>query len=95
MSDLAQLKKVYGKNLVFCGALDTQHVLPHGTPELVRQEVKRVCSTLGKGGGFMLAAVHTIMDEVPAENILAMADAPQRIRHLPPGRLISRRVCQS
>jgi len=85
MSDLARLKKTYGKNLVFCGALDTQHILPHGTPEQVRQEVKRVCSTLGKGGGFMLAAVHTIMDEVPAENILAMADALKEFGAYPLG----------
>ena len=30
---------------------------------------------LAPGGGYMLAAVHTIMDEVPPENILAMVDA--------------------
>ncbi|MFA6506862.1 MAG: uroporphyrinogen decarboxylase family protein [Treponemataceae bacterium] len=75
MSDLTRLKKTYGKNIVLCGAVDTQHILPHGTPEQVRAEVKRVCSILGEGGGYMLSAVHTVMDEVPAENILAMVDA--------------------
>ncbi len=75
MSDLRRLKQTYGASIVFCGALDTQRILPVGTPAQVREEVRRVCSLLGPGGGFMLGAVHTIMDEVPAENILAMSDA--------------------
>ena len=32
-------------------------------------------SILGKGGGYMVASVHTIMNDVPAENVLAMVDA--------------------
>ena len=46
-----------------------------GTPDEVRGEVKRVIDVLGPGGGYMLASVHTIMNEVPPENILAMVDA--------------------
>jgi len=34
-----------------------------------------VIDILGPGGGYMLASVHTVMDDVPAENILAMVDA--------------------
>ena len=36
---------------------------------------KRVISILGEGGGYMLGAVHTVMNDVPAENVLAMVDA--------------------
>jgi len=75
MSDLKELKKRYGRNLVFCGGIDTHRVLPYGTPDEVRQEVRRVIEALAPGGGYMLAAVHTIMDDVPAENILAMVEA--------------------
>ena len=75
MSDLPRLKREYGDNLVFCGAIDTQRILPYGSPEEVKAEVRRVIDTLGSGGGYMLAAVHTIMNEVPPENILAMVDA--------------------
>jgi uroporphyrinogen decarboxylase len=75
MANLAELKRRYGENLVFCGALDTQRVLPYGTPEQVRQEVRRVINLLGPGGGYLLSSVHTIMDEVPPENVLAMVDA--------------------
>lgn len=75
MSDLEGLKQRYNKRIVFCGAIDTQKVLPYGTPDQVRQEVKRVINILGKDGGYMLATVHTVMNEVPPENILAMVDA--------------------
>ncbi len=83
MADLAELKRRYGRNLVFCGALDTQRILPSGTPEQVRQEVRRVVDLLGPGGGYMLASVHTIMDEVPPENILAMVDAAAEFGRYP------------
>jgi uroporphyrinogen decarboxylase len=83
MSDLAGLKKRYGDKLVFCGAIDTQHILPHGTSEEVKKEVRRVIDTLGEGGGYMVASVHTIMNEVPAENVLAMVDAVEEYGYYP------------
>jgi len=75
MSNLPELKTRYGDKMTFCGAVDTQRILPAGTPEEVSAEVKRVSEILSPGGGFMLAPVHTIMSEVPPENILAMVDA--------------------
>ncbi len=75
MSNLDELKKQFGKNIIFCGAIDTHRVLPFGTPADVRAEVKRIIDVLGKDGGYMLASVHTIMSDVPPENILAMVDA--------------------
>ncbi len=75
MSDLVSLKKLYGDKLTFCGAVDTASVLPFGTPQEVAAEVKRVSDILSPGGGYMLASVHTILDDVSAENVLAMVDA--------------------
>lgn len=75
MANLEELKSRYGDKLTFCGAVDTQRILPSGTPQEVHDEVRRVISILGPGGGYMLAPVHTIMHEVPPENILAMVDA--------------------
>jgi len=83
MADLKGLKEKFGENIVFCGAIDTQHVLPSGTPDEVRQEVKRVIDILGEGGGYMVASVHTIMHEVPPENILAMVDAIEEFGYYP------------
>lgn len=75
MSNLEELKKQFGNNIIFCGAIDTHRVLPFGTPDEVRAEVKRIIEILGAGGGYMLASVHTILPDVPAENVLAMVDA--------------------
>jgi uroporphyrinogen decarboxylase len=83
MSDLEGLKTKFGRDIVFCGAIDTQQVLPYGTPDEVQAEVRRVINILGKDGGYMVAAVHTIMHEVPPENILAMVDAVEEYGHYP------------
>jgi len=75
MSDLEALRDRYGTKITFCGAIDTQKILPHGKPDEIRAEVRRVIDILGPGGGYMVSSVHTVMDDVPAENILAMVDA--------------------
>jgi uroporphyrinogen decarboxylase len=83
MANIAEVKRRYGSRLAFCGGIDTQRILPRGSPEEVRQEVRRVVELLAPGGGYLLAAVHTIMDEVPAENILAMVDAVEEFGRYP------------
>lgn len=76
--DTRQLKRQFGDALVFYGGgVDTQHVLPHGTPQQVRDEVRRRLDDLAPGGGFIFAAVHNIQADVPPENILAMWEALQ------------------
>ena len=83
MSDFGGLKRRFGDRLVFCGGMDTHRVLPGGTPDEVRAEVRRVISLLGPGGGFMLGAVHTVMDDVPPENVLAMVDTVEAYGRYP------------
>jgi uroporphyrinogen decarboxylase len=83
MSDLPSLKKRFGSNIVFCGGIDTRRILPFGTVDEVRQEVRRVMQILGPGGGCMIAAVHTVMDDVPPENVLAMVDAVEEFGRYP------------
>ena len=83
ISDLPQLKQKYGKNMVFCGGIDTHHILPYGTVDDVRREVRRVMKTLGPGGGCLIGPVHTVMDNVPAENVLAMVDAVKEFGDYP------------
>ena len=58
-------------------------VLPHGTVAEVREEVRRVIQALGPGGGCMLGAVHTVMNDVPPENVLAMVDAVEEFGYYP------------
>lgn len=70
--DTIQLKKRYGKHLSFWGAIDTQHILPHGAKEDVEREVKRRIGHLARGGGYILSAVHNIQPDVPPSNIVTM-----------------------
>jgi len=68
-----QLKKDFGKSIVFWGGgVDTQKVLPSGTPKEVRDDVQRNIEALAPGGGFVFSTVHNIQAEVPPENIMAM-----------------------
>jgi len=83
ISDLPALKKQFGKHIVFCGGIDTHRILPCGTVEEVREEVKRVMQILGPGGGCMIGSVHTVMNDVPPENVLAMVDAVEEFGHYP------------
>jgi len=74
--DSAELKREFGKDLCFWGGgVDTQHVLPRGTVDEVKDEVKRRIDDLAPGGGFVFAAVHNIQPDVPPENIRAMVEA--------------------
>ncbi len=70
-----RLKEEFGNELCFWGGIDTHRVLPFGSCEEVRAEVRRTISQLGAGGGYVLGAVHNIQPEVPPENICAMFDA--------------------
>jgi len=74
MGNTARLKHEFGDRLSFCGAIDTGWVLPHGTPDDVRAEVRRRIKDLGPGGGYILASVHCIQPDVPLENVIAMLD---------------------
>jgi uroporphyrinogen decarboxylase len=71
--DPVALKRDFGKDLVFWGGgVDTQRVLPRGTPGEVRDEVKRNLDALAPGGGYVFSAVHNIQPDVPPRNIMAM-----------------------
>jgi len=78
--DTQRLKREFGKDLCFWGAIDTQRVLPFGTPDQVRAEVKRRIEDLAPGGGYVLCAVHNIQADVSPENICAMYDAAHEYR---------------
>ncbi len=71
----SRLKREYGSELAFWGAIDTHRVLPRGTPEEVREEVKRRIDDLHGNGGYVLCAVHNLQPEVPPENVVAMYQA--------------------
>jgi uroporphyrinogen decarboxylase len=73
--DMAELKREFGKQVIFHGGVDNQSVLPFGTPDDVRAEVKRCLATLGAGReGFICSSCHNVQPGPPLENILAMVE---------------------
>lgn len=73
--DPAMLKKEFGNQITFWGGgIDTHSVLPFGTPDEVREDVKRRIEILGPGGGFVFASIHNMLGDAPPENILAAVD---------------------
>jgi hypothetical protein len=71
-----QLKAEFGDHLVFWGGgVDTQHTLPFGTPEQVREQVLSRCEVFAPGGGFVFNTIHNVQAETPVENLVAMIDA--------------------
>lgn len=76
------LKKRFGNIITFWGGMcNTQDTLPFGTPEQIREEVRRNFECFKPGGGYIAANVHNITAEVPPENIVAMFDAANRFRN--------------
>lgn len=73
--DSRRLKAAYGNDVTFWGGgVDTQRVLPFGSPGDVRDEVRRRIDDLAPGGGFVFATVHNIQAFVPPENVVAAFD---------------------
>jgi uroporphyrinogen decarboxylase len=74
--DPTALKRDFGDALVFWGGgVDTQGVLPTGTPREVKDDVRRNVEALAPGGGFVFNTVHNIQADVPPENVIAMWEA--------------------
>ena len=73
--DLSEIKNEFGASVAFKGGLDTQQLLPHGTPAEVRAGVKDLINTLAVGGGYVFMPAHLLYQDVPIENIWAMLQA--------------------
>ncbi len=72
--DPAKLKQEFGDRLTFWGGIDTRDILPFGSPDDVRAEVRRMIDILGTNGGYVLGSVQAIQAEVPPENIVTMIE---------------------
>lgn len=72
--DREGLKRDFGDQLIFHGAVENQEILPFGTTEDVRREVRENLDILGAGGGYILAPCHNIQANTPIENVIALYD---------------------
>jgi len=76
--NLAQLKAEYGgtPGVCFHSAVDNQEVLPFGTPDQVREQVKMLIETLASDQtGLIIGPCHNLQPVTPIENIIALYEA--------------------
>lgn len=69
------LKKRFGDRITFWGGLGSQSTIPFGTPEEVREEIRRLRTEMGRSGGYILAPAKPLQPETPTENAVAIAEA--------------------
>ncbi len=78
------LAERFGDQVTFWGGgVDTQQVLPFGTPEEIRDQVRERMRIFGKGGGFVFNPIHNVQAGVPVENLLALYEAVNEFRDYP------------
>ncbi|HOZ47654.1 MAG TPA: uroporphyrinogen decarboxylase family protein [Candidatus Hydrogenedentes bacterium] len=75
--DPDQLAREFGGKLAFSGAVDVQDLLVLGTPQQVKDGVRRIVDTLGKpfGGALILGPANVMTPDIPFENLVALFEA--------------------
>lgn len=71
----------YGKRLSFSGTLGTQTLMPFGSPDEIKNEVKSRLDFVGPNGGLLICPTHVLEPEVPVENIIAYIDVCKAYRN--------------
>ena len=85
MMEPERLKKDFGAKIAFWGGVDTQHLLPEGDAEDVKNEVKRILGIMEQSAGtgtinrtgYILSPAHCIQPDVPPRNIAAIYEGAQ------------------
>ena len=71
-----KLKQEFGCDIVFWGGgIDTQTILPFGSPQDVRRQVLERLEIFSAGGGYIFGTVHNIQANTPIANIVSMINA--------------------
>jgi uroporphyrinogen decarboxylase len=78
--DLAAVKREFGRELVLCATLSAQRLLPFGSPEQVRQEVRRLAGLFREDGRGILCPSNRLQPETPWQNVLAFAEEARSLR---------------
>lgn len=81
--DLAEIKRIYGKQICLFGNVDNKDLLVNGTPEAVASQVRECIRIAGKGGGYCLGSDHSVHDDIPNKNVFALVEAGRRYGRYP------------
>lgn len=69
-----RLKDSFGEDIIFVGGVDTQELLPFGTPAEIRDEVRRL-KDIFKNNYIVSPSHEALLENVSVENVLAMCEA--------------------
>ena len=72
--DIYGIKREFGRDIAFCGGVSVQHLLPHGSTDEVRVEVRRLIRELGAGGGLIISPTHSLGRDIPLANLAALVE---------------------
>ena len=75
------LMSLFGGQISFYGGVDTQGLLPHGTPREVEEKVLHLIRVLGEQGGYVVAASNAVQPDVPIENVLTLYRTAREYRY--------------
>ena len=81
--ELRGFKEKFGRSVCILGNVDCRHVLPYGTEQDVRLDVRRCIDDAGKGGGFVLASSNSIHGNVKVDNVYTMVDEARKYGKYP------------
>ena len=76
--DPRNLKNRFNGQVSFCGGVDTQELLPRGTPQQIAEKVKEL-RTIFPTGLIISASHEAILPDVPPANIQAMFDEVRKV----------------
>jgi uroporphyrinogen decarboxylase len=73
--DPYEIKTHFGSRLTFWGGVSVQKLLPFGTPQQIRDQVRRLMDGVGADGGYIIAPSHDMPGDIPLENLVAFVEA--------------------
>jgi hypothetical protein len=85
-ADIYEVFERYGDRICFSGNIDIAGVLAFGTPGEVEEDVRQHIEYLGRGGGYILTSSHSVTNDIPYENFMAMIKAGHRYGRYPVGK---------
>ena len=73
--ELKRVKELVGDKVCLSGNIDCGQLLPHGSPEEVRQAVRQAIADAGPGGGYILSSSNSVHSSCDPRNLVAMVEA--------------------
>jgi uroporphyrinogen decarboxylase len=72
--DFAEVYREFGRHITLCATMSSQRILPFGSPEDVRREVRRLKAICRDDRRCILCPSNMIQPETPWANIVAFAE---------------------